>query len=183
MKRLLSVCVLVCAVVVMYGCSSGESADTLYTRGHAAWDTLTVNPGVNTEQVRAGYESLREFLQRFPEDARADSALFMMAWCQGALGQRRQAADVFIQFYQRKPDHPLSANCLILSGQIFDENREYEKARECYRQLIRRFPEHEFVQGGSAAWLLNNIGRPADSLEIPFFEPDSASTVSGQPPA
>ncbi len=177
MKRVATAIVGVAFAVLVFACS--ESADDLYTRGHAIWTAQKDAVEIDTTKVREGYEALDEFLLRFPNDPRADDALFIVAWSQDVLGHHMAAAESFVEFYRKNPENPRSAKSLILAGQIFDNNEEYEKARECYRLLIRRFPEHEFVKNGSAQWLMHNIGQPLDSLDIPFESMESGTPGSG----
>ena len=149
MKRMAIAIIGMGLMLLVSACS--ESADDLYTRGHAVWMSQKDAAEVDTVAVREGYDALRKFLVRFPNDARTEEALFIVAWSQNVLGHHLEAAESFVEFYRKNPDNPKSAKSLILAGQIFDNNSKYEKARECYRQLIRKFPEHEFVRNGSAS--------------------------------
>jgi tetratricopeptide (TPR) repeat protein len=166
MKRQILVCLGIVAMALVSGCSM-QSADDLYADGKAAYIAITTKVHRDSVAIKTGQKNLRKFLQQYPADVRVDSALFMLAYCKGGLGDRRGAAKTFIAVSRKYQDSPLAAKSLILAGGLQEEFRNYRQARETYARLVALFPKHEFVQNGSAKFLIKNLGKPMSAWDMP----------------
>ncbi len=154
------------ALFAMLGCS--ESPESLLEDGHAAMRLMAESDAIDSGRIDDGIASLRAFVDRYPNDLNADSALFMMASLQDVMGDHREAADNYRALLRLYPDSKYRPKSLILAGHIYERTRDLTRAKACYEMLIRDFPEHEFVVGGSAQWLLDNMNAPPESWPIPF---------------
>ncbi len=178
MRRLFAGLALVACVVVFAACSN--SPDRLLQDGADAMHSLEADPALNEAKIGKGIESLKLFLDQHLHHEHADSALFMLATLQEVKGDHQDAAENYLRLLREHPTSTFRAKSLILAGHIFEGLNDFNRARAAYERLIREFPEHEFVTGGSAQWLLENIGRPIQDWPVPYGDDApraSANTV------
>ena len=183
MRRLCASIAVIGICSMLAGCAA--SPDSLLEDGHDAMLAVSEAAPIDSNLISKGIASLQAFVDRYPTDLRADSALYMMASLQDIIGEQRTAADNFLALLRQYPDSKYRAKSLILAGHIYERVREFTRARACYEALIRDFPDHEFVRGGSAQWLLDNMNAPPETWPVPF-EADSLAPTSGagsQPPS
>ena len=155
---------------VVTACSTGP--ESLLEDGTTAMKSLMTESTLNVPVVRKGMASLETFLEQSPYHAHADSALFMLATLQEVSGRHRDAAQNYLRILRSYPESEFRARGLILAGHIYENLGDVNRSKAAYERLIEEFPEHEFVTGGSAQWLLNNLGRPSEEWPVPFEEPD-----------
>jgi TolA-binding protein len=182
MKRHFLVCLSIMTMALVSGCSM-QSADGLYADGKEAYEAITTKVHRDSVAIKAGKMSLQKFVQQYPADTRVDSALFMFAYCQGALGNRRGAAKTFIAVSRKYQNSPLAAKSLILAGGLQEEFRNHQQARETYVRLVELFPKHEFVQNGSAKFLIKNLGKPMSAWDMPALVDSLNAPVRATPVA
>jgi tetratricopeptide (TPR) repeat protein len=163
----------VVGLIAISACSDGPTR--LLEDGAAAMSSLTTEASVNQEMVDKGITSLGTFLERHTNHVLADSALFMLATLEQVKGDYRASAQNYLRLLREYPESAFKAKSLILAGHLYEGMLDYDRARAAYERLIKDFPEHEFVVGGSARWLLDNMGRNAEDWPIPF-DPDSPDT-------
>lgn len=168
MRRFFTGLAIAASVVVFAACSNGP--DRLLKDGADAMNNLDADPALNEAKIGQGIESLSLFLDRHLHHEHADSALFMLATLQEIKGDRRDAAQNHLRLVREYPTSSFRSKSLILAGHIYEGLNDFNRARAAYERLIREFPEDEFVTGGSAQWLLDNIGRPIQDWPVPYGE-------------
>ena len=169
---------------ILAGCSA--SPESLLEDGRDAMLVVSELPSVDSTLINKGIASLQTFVDRYPADSRADSALFMMASLQDIIGQPRKAAENFLALLRQYPESRYRPNSLILAGHIYERIHDFRRARACYETLMRDFPKNEFVRGGSAQWLLDNMNAPPEDWPVPFAADSLApatSATAAQPPS
>ena len=166
MRRFFTGLAIVASVIVFAACSNGP--DRLLKDGADAMNNLGADPALNEAKISKGIASLGLFLDRHPHHENADSALFMLATLQEIKGDHRDAAQNYLRLLREYSTSSFRAKSLILAGHIYEGLNDFNRARAAYERLIREFPEHEFVTGGSAKWLLENIGRPIQDWPVPY---------------
>ena len=168
---------IVLAAAGQVACSGGPA--DLLEDGALAMGSLSNEQPLETELIDKGKSSLEMFIERHPNHVDADSARFMLATLQEVGGYHVDAAQNYLEILRQHPESRFGAKSLILAGHIYEAMYDYARARASYDRLIRDYPEHEFVTGGSAQWLLDNMGRSADDWPVPF---DSVETDPGTSP-
>ena len=161
---------IVLAMMSQFACSGGPAS--LLEDGAIAMGSLS-DEQLDTELIDRGKASLETFLDRHTNNADADSARFMLATLQEVGGLHIDAAQNYLELLRRHPESRFCAKSLILAGHIYEAIPDYARAHAAYDRLIRDYPDHEFVAGGSAKWLLDNLGRSAEEWPVPFDSVDS----------
>lgn len=83
-----------------------------------------------------------EYANRFPEDSLAPVYMLKSAQIQingGNFEQGLATLDSIIELY---PGFEDVAICQYLKGQAYEQNQEYEKAREAYTLFVTNYPDH-----------------------------------------
>lgn len=169
MRHLIFAVVLSVIASAFTACSTGP--ESLLEDGATAMESLMTESKLNVPVVRKGIASLEAFIEQSPYHAHADSALFMLATLQEVTGKHRDAAQNYLRILRSYPESEFRARGLILAGHIYENMGDINRSKAAYERLIEEFPEHEFVSGGSAQWLLDNLGRPSEEWPVPFGEP------------
>jgi tetratricopeptide (TPR) repeat protein len=179
MKRVLAWGGMLLFVAGLAACSRGPGE--LLADGRAAIAEIG-KPLPDSVIVSAGITSLREFTTKFAEDAKADSAYYLLGTLYGATRQDADAGLTFMALIDNYPSSPLRAKALVLASQAFENVKRYGEARACMQTLMADYPTHEFVAGGSAKWLLMNIGKEPEQWQAQFGA-DSTSPSASRPVA
>jgi len=80
------------------------------------------------------------------EEVGAADALFSSAEVQFAAGVYGEAFLLYDEYIRRYKDQPLAAAALMKIGFIYEANRDYDKARAAYQQIVSAYPSSSFVQ-------------------------------------
>ncbi|HIE04031.1 MAG TPA: tetratricopeptide repeat protein [Candidatus Latescibacteria bacterium] len=126
---------------------------------------MAVHMGSFKDSLEIAQELLRRFVDRFPESSLADDALFML----GQIAQNRARYDEAIARYQdllkRYPDSEHAYKVQFMIGFIYSEDlHDYAMAREAFKKLLESYPDCDLAP--SAEWMLENMGKPLESLDI-----------------
>ncbi|MBI2952173.1 tetratricopeptide repeat protein [bacterium] len=135
-------------VAFLYGCG-GRSADELFNEGERA--------SHNAAAYSKAEALLKEFLKRFPEDARCDVALIALARIFQNQDRPQEAVAAYQQVLARYPDSQRADEAQFMVGYIHDSARDYEKARVAYQNVIQKYPHSEFVDDARAS--LEHLGK------------------------
>jgi len=135
-------------VAFLYGCG-GRSADELFNEGERA--------SHNAAAYSKAEALLKEFLKRFPEDARCDVALIALARIFQNQDRPQEAVAAYQQVLDRYPDSQRADEAQFMVGYIHDSARDYEKARVAYQNVIQKYPHSEFVDDARAS--LEHLGK------------------------
>lgn len=157
---------LVLAAIAVSGCGNGESADVLFTRGEAATHRV---PSYDEAE-----EALGEFLDRFPNDPRADVALQSLARVllsrqkyDDAVGRYRQLADTY-------PESRYRDQAQFMIGYVLDLKGDLEGARVAYEKVIALYPDSDLAD--DALLSIQNLGKAPED----WLAPDESGASSDQ---
>lgn len=110
-------------------------------------------------------EIFQAFLNRFPQDDRADEVLFALAQVaqnQGNAWEAIQRYQKLIQTYSESA-HAYKAQFMI--GFIYSEElHDYAQAKEAYQRVMDHYPGSELED--DAQWMIANMGKSVDELDI-----------------
>ncbi len=151
------------AASVLLGCAR-ESADELFSKGEAATHKEASYP-----QAEA---LLKEFLDVYPDDPRADLVLHALA---RVLLNRHKFDEAIVSYetlVRRFPESRYADQAQFMVGYAYDLQGKYERAREAYQKVIDKFPDSEL--NDDAAISIRNLGKPPEQ----WFPVDSTSTAT-----
>lgn len=83
-----------------------------------------------------------------------------------------RAGLIFEELIAQFPDHPLVPSALLLKGRLHDirnfagDEPDYDKAREAYRQILDRFPEHDLAGDAMLRLAMTHIKQVDNREEI-----------------
>ncbi len=83
-----------------------------------------------------------EYAERFPEDSMAPVYLLKTAQIQINGGEFEQGLSVLDSIIELYPGFEDVAICLYLKGQAYEQNQQYDKAREAYTLFVTNYPDH-----------------------------------------
>jgi len=137
--------------LVVVGCG-GESADDLFTKGeHATHD-------VETYEEAIGH--LSTFIDRFPDDPRADVALQALARVYQAQGKSDVAIKTYTTLISRFPKSRYADQAEFMVGYIHDLAGDKAEALKAYQKVIDNYPESGL--GDDARVSILNIDKPLE---------------------
>ena len=151
------------AASVLLGCAR-ESADALFSKGEAATHKEASYP-----QAEA---LLKEFLDVYPDDPRADLILHALA---RVLLNRHKFDEAIVSYetlVRRFPESRYADQAQFMVGYAYDLQGKYERAREAYQKVIDKFSDSEL--NDDAAISIRNLGKPPEQ----WFPVDSTSTTT-----
>ncbi len=135
------------ACVMLAGCKGGDEEKVL---GHdelidsiATMDSLYAFEMVaNPEKANAIIDLYTQFVKGYPEDSLAPVYLMKMAETQISIGEFEAGIanlDSIITLY---PGFEEVAGCQFLKGWAYEQNEQYDKAREAYTVFVTEYPDH-----------------------------------------
>jgi DNA-directed RNA polymerase subunit alpha len=105
----------------------GENLDTRFLRG------LHLELTGEYAQAKQTYEGVVK------DDARHGPALFRLAFWQQTWGDEKEA----IELYERIRDlRPTFVNALLNLGSLYEDAQNYDRAIECFREVLDSIPNH-----------------------------------------
>lgn len=85
----------------------------------------------------AEFERFRYF---FPEDARAEEALYLIGFCRLREGRRDDARAVFGRLLNEAAEPSLAARAIFMTGESYYEEGRMEEAAAVFEEVVRRYP-------------------------------------------
>ena len=144
-------------VVLTFGACSGKSADTLFAEGEKATHDI--------HSYHEAEEKLSEFLDKFPNDSRADVALQALA---RVLMNQNKNADAIARYeslIQQFPDSRFCAQAQFMVAYIYDQEGKFENAKVAYQKVIDNYPESELVDDARIS--IQNMGKTPETWLFP----------------
>ena len=83
-----------------------------------------------------------EYAERFPEDSMAPVYLLKTAQIQINSGEFEQGLATLDSIIELYPGFEDVAICQYLKGQAYEQNQQYDKAREAYTLFVTNYPDH-----------------------------------------
>ncbi len=83
-----------------------------------------------------------QFVNDWPEDSLAPVYMMKMAETQIAVGEFEAGVSNLDSVINLYPGFEEVAACHFLKGWAYEQNQEYEKAREAYKEFVTLYPEH-----------------------------------------
>lgn len=83
-----------------------------------------------------------EYAERFPEDSMAPVYLLKTAQIQINGGEFEQGLSILDSIIELYPGFEDVAICQYLKGQAYEQNQQYDKAREAYTLFVTEYPDH-----------------------------------------
>ena len=154
---------LLMVAVVSWGCG-GRSADDLIKAGEKA--------SHNPKDYPQAEKLLREFLKRFPDDARGDVALIALARILQNQDRPTEAVAVYEKVLEGYPGSPKADEAQFMIGYIYDAQRDYDKARVAYQKVIEKFPHSEFLDDAKVS--LEHLGKSPEQW-LAEMKPDTVA--------
>ena len=143
---------LVVAVACGVGCAR-ESADELFSKGEEAAHEESSYPQAE--------KHLEAFLQRFPDDPRADVALQALARVNLSQGKADRAIARYEELVDRFPKSRYADQAQFMIGYTYDQAGSYERAHEAYQKVIDLYPQSELSDDARIS--IANLGRPPEA--------------------
>ena len=94
------------------------------------------------ELLQAAAETLRQYLEQYPNAPQAAEALYYRGECFYALGQKKEAVDLYKDFLNQYTDHPLTPEVMYALGAAQEELGQPAAAAKTYDTFLQRFKEH-----------------------------------------
>ena len=101
--------------------------------------------------------ALQQFRATYPRDPHAPHALFLQAESALALGDDRGAADLYAEFEDSYPTHPLAAQARLALGRYYYASSRYAEAEAVFRDALTL--PLEPVEAAEIAYLLGQTAR------------------------
>lgn len=143
-------------VLAVLGCS-GESADELFQEGEKATHDIHSYDEAETK--------LSQFLEKFPNDSRADVALQALARVLMNRGKNEAAIARYESLIQKFPDSRFCAQAQFMIAYIYDQDEVYEKAKAAYQKVIENYPQSELVDDAEIS--IQNMGKTPETWLFP----------------
>ena len=138
--------------IVLAACAQ-ETADELFGQGEQA---------AHKESTYALAQSkLDEFLSRFPDDPRADTALHVLARILLSQGRQDAAIDRYQELVRRFPKSRYADQAQFMVGFTYDQMGRLDRARAAYQKVIDAFPESDLADDARVS--ISNLGKPPEA--------------------
>jgi len=126
---------------------------------------LAVRMGSSRDSLEVAQELLRALVERFPKSSSADDALFMLGQIAQNRGRHEEAIARYQDLLERYPNSEHNYKAQFMIGFIYSEDlHDYPMARKAFKKLLEKYPNCDLAP--SARWMLENMGKPLESLDI-----------------
>ena len=126
-----------------------QSADLLFREGEQAAHDMASYPIAEAK--------LSEFLERFPDDPRAEIALQALARVLMNQQKHSEAIARYETLITRFPQSRYCDQAQFMIGYIYDQLGDHEQARVAYQQVIDTYPNSELAD--DAKFSIENLGK------------------------
>lgn len=109
------------------------------------------------------FEVNEENYDRYARSLLNEEELFSMA--QRQKDPKKRVGD-YEEIVRRFPQSPGASQAAFMVGfTLADELKEYDEARDAFREFLKKYPDHELAP--SARWMIDNMDKPdADPAEV-----------------
>lgn len=109
------------------------------------------------------FEINEENYDRYARTLLNEEELFTMAQRQKDPKKRVGDYEEIVRRYSQSPGASQAA--FMVGFTLADELKEYDKARDAFREFLKKYPDHELA--ASARWMIDNMDKPdADPAEV-----------------
>ena len=137
-------------LALLLACGQQEqSADLLFQEGEQATHDMVSYPIAEVK--------LAKFLDRFPDDPRAEIALQALARVLMNQQKHQEAIARYETLIARFPQSRYCAQAQFMIGYIYDQLGDYKQARLAYQQVIDTYPDSELAD--DADFSIANLGK------------------------
>ncbi|MEO0558642.1 MAG: tetratricopeptide repeat protein [Bacteroidota bacterium] len=112
---------------------------------------------VHADLYGPALRALQAFRRTYPRDAHAPHALFLQAESALALGDDLGAADLYAEFEDTYPTHPLAAQARLALGRYYYASSRYDEAEAVFRDALTQ--PLDPVAAAEIAYLLGQTSR------------------------
>lgn len=171
MKRIL---LSICAVAALLLSSCKPSHETLVNEIEACEARLMELNVMTNESAADSLLALYEkFVEAYPKDSLAPIYLFRSADMLTNMGRTEEAVNQFDNVINNYPDFPDIAVCYCMKGMAYEQNQQYDLAKEAYEVFLNKFPDHYLAADTRA--IMPYIGlSPKEMLDVLLSEADSS---------
>ena len=149
------------AEILMGNLSDDEAARAVYVKLYQEATRATSSP----DSLEKAEEIFRAFLDRFPEDERADDTLLALAQVAQNGGEEMKAIGTYEEFLKHYPDSEHNYKAQFMIGFIYSESlSDYKKARAAYQKVIDAYPDCDLAK--DARFMIANMGKSIEELDI-----------------
>jgi outer membrane protein assembly factor BamD (BamD/ComL family) len=152
MQSIVRLLAFVCVVVVASGCAR-ESADALFAKGEAAAHRESAFPDAERH--------LAAFLNGYPKDPRADTALHILARVQLSQGKYEDAVTRYAELVARFPQSRYADQAQFMVGFTLDQQGKLDEARAAYQKVIDQYPDSDLADDARVS--IANLGKPPEA--------------------
>jgi TolA-binding protein len=142
-----------CAPLLIAVACSGETADSLFTRGEAATHDVS--------RYAEAVVHLEAFLRDFPGDPRADVATQALARVYQSQGLSEKAVATYGNLIRRFPQSRYADQAQFMIGYIHDLQGRKEEAVAAYRKVLEGYPASELADDARIS--IANIDKPLET--------------------
>ena len=135
-------------------------------------DSLKVRDEVAAYNLQLAYT---DFASSFPKDTLAPAYLFKAANLSMSMNWGKSSVEIINKFTEAYPEDKRIPEALFYKAFIYDNQlNDDAKAGECYRNFIKRFPNHAFASSAEAS--IKNLGKTDEELIREFERMNSDTT-------
>ena len=149
------------AKIMIGNASDDEAAGNIYAELYQEATRATSSP----DSLEKSEEIFQAFLDRFPEDERADDTFFALAQVAQNGGDEMKAIGYYEKLLNRYPDSEHTYKAQFMIGFIYSESlSDYEKAKAAYQKVIDSYPDCDLAK--DAQFMIDNMGKSIEELDI-----------------
>ena len=149
------------AKIMIGNTSDDEAARGIYSELYQEAARATSSP----DSLSEAEEIFRAFLDRFPEDERADDTFFALAQVAQNGGDEMKAIGYYEKLLDRYPESEHNYKAQFMIGFIYSESlSDYKKAKAAYQKVIDSYPDCALAK--DAQFMIDNMGKSIEELDI-----------------
>ena len=149
------------AKIMIANASDDEAGGNLYAELYQEATGATSSP----DSLSKAAEIFQAFLDRFPEDERADDTFFALAQVAQNGGDEMKAIGYYEELLDRYPKSEHNYKAQFMIGFIYSESlSDYKKAQAAYQKVIDSYPDCDLAK--DAQFMIDNMGKSIEELDI-----------------
>ncbi|MCD6334497.1 MAG: tetratricopeptide repeat protein [Candidatus Latescibacteria bacterium] len=149
------------ARIMMGNLSDDEAARGIFSELYQEATRATSSP----DSLNKAEEIFQAFLDRFPEDERADDTFFALAQVAQNAGDEMKAIGYYEKLLNRYPKSEHNYKAQFMIGFIYSESlSDYKKAKAAYQKVIDVYPRCDLAK--DAQFMIDNMGKSIEELDI-----------------
>lgn len=148
MKRIAYLSIAALCATLALACTHQLTREEQIEQVEALEDSLFVNPASAVEEATASrmIGLYTAFADAYPADSLAPSYLLKAADVATNALLTDQAIALFDRIIKDYPDFKDVPICYFMRGQAYEQNQQYDKAREAYNEFLSKYPDHYMAE-------------------------------------